>query len=259
MNFVRREINIFLSAVMFFSRLPVYRFFCDCAEYRRAHIRHLPLVGVLLGAMQGAVFFASSAFFPVEVAVITTMIAGIVFTGAFHEDGLADTADAIGGGYGHEKVLTIMKDSRIGTFGTMSLLSSFLLKFMLLKSIDISAVWRVLIVSQSVSRLFPLIMVASSEYISDSNQTKSKYVARNISRSGLVFGCCVALLPLFLLLQLGITMSGLTAGLAVLGGFFLVIRKYFTQIIGGYTGDILGAIQQIFELLFLFALVAAGL
>jgi adenosylcobinamide-GDP ribazoletransferase len=187
------------------------------------------------------------------------MIAGVVFTGAFHEDGLADTADAIGGGYGREKVLKIMKDSRIGTFGTMALLSSFLLKFMLLKSIDISAVCRVLIVSQSVSRLFPLIMVASSEYVSDSNQAKSKYVASNISRGGLAFGFCTAFLSLFLLLPLGLTMSGLIAGLAVLGVFFLVIRKYFIQIIGGYTGDILGAIQQIFELLFLLALAAAGL
>jgi adenosylcobinamide-GDP ribazoletransferase len=258
MNLVRREFNIFLSAVMFFSRLPVYRFFSDCAEYRRVHIRYLPLVGLLLGCMQGVVFFAGSAFLPVEVALVITMIAGIVFTGAFHEDGLADTADAIGGGYGREKVLAIMKDSRIGTFGTMALLSAFLLKFMLLKSIDVSAVWRVLIVSQTVSRLFPLIMVVSSEYVSDSNLSKSKYVATDISWGGLAFGVCVVILSLFLLLPLGWSVSGLLAGLGVLGGLFLVVRKYFEQIVGGYTGDILGAIQQIFELLFLLVLVVVG-
>jgi len=258
MNLVRREFNIFLSAVMFFSRLPVYRFFCDCAEYRCAHIKYLPLVGMLLGGMQAAVFFAVSSFFPVEVAVVITMVAGVIFTGAFHEDGLADTADAIGGGYGREKVLAIMKDSRIGTFGTMALLSFFLLKFMLLKSMDISAVWRVLIVSQTVSRLFPLLMVASSEYVSETNLSKSKYVAVNISRGGLVFGFCVGFSSLFLLLPLGLSLSGLIAVLAVLGGMFLVVRKYFDQIVGGYTGDILGAIQQIFELLFLMALLAVG-
>jgi len=247
-----KEYYIFLSAVMFFSRIPVFRFFEDKPEYRNAHIKYLPLVGALLGILQTGVFLAANAFLPFEVSLAVTMIAGLIFTGAFHEDGLADTADGIGGGYTKEKILSIMKDSRIGTFGTAAFVSALALKFILLKHFSPSVIPFILIASQAVSRVFPLMMVLTSEYVSENSTSKSKFVATLISGPGFIFGLISGLGSLFLFYP----QPQPFAVFPVMVLLFLVVRKYFTDAVGGYTGDILGAIQQIFELLFLIGVAA---
>jgi len=237
---------------MFFSRIPVFRFFEDKAEYRNVHIKYLPLVGALLGLLQAGVFLAVYAFLPYEPALVITMIAALVFTGAFHEDGLADTADGIGGGYTKEKILTIMKDSRIGTFGTAAFVSALALKFMLLKNFTPERLPYILIVSQAVSRIFPLIMVLTSRYVTEESSAKSKFVATLISVPGFIFGLISGLCFLFLLYP---SLQPMVL-IPVLGVLFMIVRKYFVDAVGGYTGDILGATQQIFELLFLIGVLA---
>jgi len=250
-NWLKKEIFIFLSSVMFFSRIPVFRFFNDSEEFRKFNIKYLPLVGGVLGCLQAGVFLAVHSVLPLDISIVITMIAALILTGAFHEDGLADTADGIGGGYTREKILLIMKDSRIGTFGTAAFVSALALKFTAFDNLPSEKIPCVLIASQSVSRIFPLIMVFFSKYITDADAAKSKFVAKGISASCLIFGFAIGFASLFLIFDSWEQF----AIMPVLLILFFLVKQYFENAVGGYTGDILGAIQQIFELNFLIALV----
>jgi adenosylcobinamide-GDP ribazoletransferase len=247
-NFFVTEIKIFLSSLMFFTRIPVFRFFEDREEYRVKNIKYLPAVGLLLGAVAAGVFSLSSEYLTDNnVCVALAMLSTIIMTGAFHEDGLADTADAIGGGYSKEKILTIMKDSRIGTFGTIALIAVLALRFFLLKSFPIKYIPVIFIASQSFSRIFPLFMVVSLPYVSETNSAKSKFVSKGIVFSALVFGVLIGLTSiLFVTFNFWVYLIFIPMFF-----IFLCLRKYFKDAVDGYTGDILGATQQIFEILFL--------
>ena len=119
----------FLLAVQFLTRLPV-----DTAKLyspnRMANaIRYYPLVGGLVGGASAGVFLLADTVFPAALSVLFAMAAGLLITGAFHEDGLADTFDGIGGGLTRETALQIMKDSRLGTYGTLALIIALAIKF----------------------------------------------------------------------------------------------------------------------------------
>ena len=238
---------------MFFTRIPVFRFFEDKEEYRVKNVRYLPTIGLLLGALGGLVYFAATKYLDdTSVCVFLGMLSTIVLTGAFHEDGLADTADAIGGGFTQEKILTIMKDSRIGTYGTIALIAALGLRFFLLKSFPVAVIPFVFISSQCFSRIFPLFMVYSLSYVSETNVAKSKFVSEGISLPALFFGIVVGLSSLLFITN----NSMIYLILIPLMLIFLLLRKYFKDAVGGYTGDVLGATQQIFEILFLIFLSA---
>ena len=230
---------------MFFSRIPVFRIYRDTDSCRRSNIRYLPLVGCIVGAISAAVFIASCHLFGKSVAVVLSMISSIILTGAFHEDGLADTADAFGGAFEKEKILAIMKDSRIGTYGALALISSFALKFMLLNSLPVKLLPPFILAAHSFSRIFPLLMVGGADYISDAENAKSSLTADKISVPALCFGILTGSAPLFLI-DFSFTVFLITIPLLFI---FLSLRKYFLNILEGYTGDLLGAFQQIFEIL----------
>ncbi len=109
------------------------------------------LVGLLLGALQALVLVATAQLLPFSIAVLVTLLAGLVLTGAFHEDGLADTADGLGGGLSVERKLEIMKDSRVGTYGLVALLSVFLIKWQSLLALDTEAIWALVLVARIVT------------------------------------------------------------------------------------------------------------
>ena len=124
----------YLLAVQFFTRIPVSGKLADWVGYSPAMLRasaaHFPGVGwlvaaVALGVYAGiAALLGAQTFTPLAAAVLST-IATVMVTGGFHEDGLADVADGMGGGYQRERVLEIMKDSRVGAFGAMALVLAF--------------------------------------------------------------------------------------------------------------------------------------
>jgi adenosylcobinamide-GDP ribazoletransferase len=246
-QFLKREALIFLSAVMFFSRLPVFRFFEDAADYRNNHIRYLPLVGILLGALNALAFMLANQIFPKDISIVLSMITGLILTGAFHEDGLADTADGFGGGFTRERVLAIMKDSRIGTYGAVTLICAFGLKFLLLNSLTPQEIVPATIMSAGASRVFPVLLVASACYVSEDSAAKSKFVASHISAIGLTVAVLCGIVPL----MFGSCRIKLLLSFISLLAIFVLLRLYTLKRIGGYTGDVLGAFQQIFELLIL--------
>lgn len=229
-----------LGAVGFFTRIPVP------AEALRSNLnqsaKFFPLVGLLIGGASAIVLWLAMEVFPLRVAIVLSMIASVLLTGAFHEDGLADSADGFGGGYDKDAVLRIMQDSRIGSFGAIALVLALGLKLELLASLPEEFLPWLVVAAHMSSRFFAVSYLASLDYVRF--EGKSKPLATRLSWSSLVFAGICGIAPLLLLdVVLGLVCIGL------LGVVRWLLGRYFVRRIGGYTGDCLGMAQQVFELL----------
>lgn len=241
------QLKLFLLALGFYTRLPVP----PMPDYRQLPQSTvcLPLIGWLVGGITALSFYFADFLWPQTTAVILALIAGIFLTGAFHEDGFADVCDGFGGGWGKQRVLEIMKDSHIGVYGFLGLLLIFLLKISLLAAMPADIVPLVLLSGHSISRLPPLLLMRRYSYarIGDSKAAAAVYQP---NRNELIFATGMALLPMALLPALCL--------LAILPVLLvtLYLGRYFYRIIGGYTGDCLGASQQVAETVFYLAVSA---
>jgi adenosylcobinamide-GDP ribazoletransferase len=241
---MKKEGRIFLTAVMFLTRLPVPRFVDHSAEYMRQAPRYFPAVGWIVGGIASLFYFLGSRYISTDIGILASMIAGVLVTGAFHEDGFADVCDGFGGGWKKEKILVIMKDSRIGAFGAIGLIALFGTKYLLLKEIAVSPVFIAgLIAAHSLSRLMPVLVMQTADYAGDPDTSKSgAMTSRRISTGSLVTAVVLGVAPFALLPQryLLVLVPALLAT--------LLLYRYFRRWIGGYTGDCLGAIQQVTEI-----------
>lgn len=250
---MRNEVAIFLLAIQFLTRLPVPASDLYSPERLNATPRYYPLVGGLLGAMIAAVFWGLSQVLPTNLALVLTMTIGLLLTGAFHEDGLADTFDGIGGGHDRDTALTIMKDSRLGTYGTAALVMALALKFASLIALPDLWIIVALISGQCLSRLSSVLVIATSRYAR--TEGKAKPVAESLSGASLVvvvltgIGAVAAAACFLPLSAIGVGLVGATAG-------HIGMRLLFERKLGGYTGDTLGAVQQASEMGFYLGLVA---
>lgn len=254
-----RQWVYFKTAVVFLTRIPVGSLPYS-TPILQASARYFSWVGLLVGLVGGAVLAGLAFFFSLPLALVVSMLSTLWLTGSFHEDGLADCCDAFGGGWEKEKILSIMKDSRLGTYGVVGLFFALLLKFFLLWELGGALQWfgvaLVLPLGHALSRSFAVLTMQVLPYVQDLDQSKSKPLANRPLRGAelLVLGVG-ALLPLlgFLLLWrhntwLGYLQNALVILLpAVLGWWRLVV--YCKKWIGGYTGDCLGMVQQVTEIL----------
>lgn len=242
---MREQWAVFLLAVQFLTRLPVPASAHFTPARLTAATRFYPLVGAMVGGVGAAAFLAAMALWPPVVAALLSLALTLALTGAFHEDGLADTFDGIGGGLTRERALDIMKDSRIGTYGTAALLLAFGLKLAALAALPALAVAVALPVAHGLSRFSAVVVIATSRYVRDAGTGKP--TAEGIGRESLMIASgTAALLLAGLLLVLGIGPAlGAVAGLA-LG--HVAMRRVFERKLGGYTGDCLGAVQQASEI-----------
>jgi adenosylcobinamide-GDP ribazoletransferase len=131
---IKEELFIFLLAVQFMTRLPIPSVPIYTEKRQAAGPRYYPAVGIIVGGIAAAVYWTGLQFFESVVAVLLSMVVSLLITGAFHEDGLADTFDGLGGGRDRQRVLEIMKDSRIGVFGLTALTMTLALKMATLAS-----------------------------------------------------------------------------------------------------------------------------
>lgn len=268
-------IRNYLLSLQFFTRIPVTGRLADWVGFSPAMLRdsagHFPGVGVLVGLLV-ALFTAGllmalpvTGSAPLVAAVLGTVF-GVLITGAFHEDGLADVADGLGGSADRDRALTIMKDSRVGAFGAIAIVLALLCKVALLALLgDVSGPLMVLalFVAHVTSRTWPLLTIRLMRHVGDAAGSKSKPLADQISGAALGAGF------LWCLLALGVTVYGqqatdfvainLTdAGLlqALINALVLsliawsLMARWFWQRLGGFTGDCLGATQQVCELAF---------
>lgn len=248
---MQKQWKIFLTAIMFYTRIPVGNIKGWNEEMLNKSTRYFPLVGWIVGAVGAAVFWLAAHWLPVSVAVVLSMIATILLTGAFHEDGFADFCDGFGGGYTPERILTIMKDSRIGTYGTLALLLMLGTKFLTLQHMDSVRIPVIIFAAHALSRVFPVLLIYSSAYARLDASSKTKPVGKADSVSSLLIALLFGLLPMALLQWFEIILA-----LTVLFALSFFFRNYITRKLGGYTGDVLGALQQLCEVGFYLLILA---
>lgn len=244
-SFWRYQWQLFCLALSFFSRLPIPANTPYSNERMNRAGRYFALVGVLLGALCGGFFTVASELLPASIAIVLTMVFSLLLTGAFHEDGLADMADGIGGGMTQERRLEIMKDSRLGTYGVSTLVMALLLKYAILVELSTQAnLFAVFVIGYAFSRAVAASLISAMPYVSDPKGSKSKPLANTQTPGELVFLALCGVLPA---LMYDITLA------AILIAFALVFRWVFTKWLlarlGGFTGDCLGAAQQLVELM----------
>src|ERR1700744_1186183 len=146
------ELRYFFTALGYFTRVPVPRWVGFEPHYLNAAARYFPFVGVLIGAFSALVYLAAWRVVSPRVAVLVSMVASLLVTGAFHEDGLADCVDAFGGAYTREDALRIMHDSRIGAFGAIALMIALALKWQTLAVVPPLRVAGLMVAAHAASR-----------------------------------------------------------------------------------------------------------
>ncbi len=250
MRMLRAEFGYFLGAVQFLTRLPVPHLEDFAPEWLDRGVKYFPLAGLVVGAICAAVLLAASALWNGVLPALLAVAAGIAATGAFHEDGFADFFDAMGGTT-REARLAIMKDSRLGTFGVLALGIAVALKVFALAALPAAVAAAALVAAHAAARFTAIGVMPFLPYAGDASTGKAKPLATNITVFGLAIAACFALPPL-LLLPLG---AGLTACLAgFIAAVFMAWRA--KRLLGGFTGDVLGAIEQSYEIAFLLAVAA---
>lgn len=238
---INHKFPSFWLALSFYTRLPCPKTL-DYSQLPRSAI-YLPLIGYLVGGACAIVFYFAQFFLSQTVAILLALIVGILVTGAFHEDGFADVCDGFGGGYEKERILQIMKDSAIGVYGVLGLGLLMALKVTTLVSLPLEKLPIIFISAHSVSRLMPLFLMRFYDYARfENSKVQSAIFKPTFGELCLALIC--ATLPLFFLPAI------FWFSLLPLGFTTLFLGRYFYRKIGGYTGDCLGATQQINETIF---------
>lgn len=247
---MRQELRLICTALTFFTRLPVSRWAGgDAADLNHA-ARYFPLVGVLVGAVGALVYLAAAQLLPQELAVLLSMAATIWLTGAFHEDGLADAADGLGGGWNKEQVLTIMQDSRLGSYGAIALFLVLLGKWQALAALPPALLPAVLVAGHALSRFAAVLVIYRQDYVRA--EGKAKPLATRLSPGELLLAGITGLAPL-IWLQPAQLLALLPVALA-----WLWFSRKLKRRLGGYTGDCLGAMQQLCEIAFYLGVLACS-
>jgi adenosylcobinamide-GDP ribazoletransferase len=254
-----RELRLLLVALQFLTRVPVFiPGFAACDL--RDSARHFPLVGVVVGGFGASVLWAAAAMWPLPVAVVLSVAATVWLTGGLHEDGLADTCDALGGDTERDQALSIMKDSRLGSYGALGLFLTLALKLAALHALalhSLAAALAAIVLAHTASRTVPVVLMAALPYAGTLDAAKAKPMAGGVARSAIVVSIGWAVL-------VGVAAcaawpaSAVLAALGAAAATLAWIRRRLTLRLGGYTGDTLGAAQQWSEVAVLLALLATA-
>lgn len=237
-----KEVNIFFTALLFYTRIPCPPWVKYSDTNLTKATRYLPVVGWIVGGCTALILLGSLFLFQTDVSILLSMLGSILLTGAFHEDGFADVCDGFGGGWTKQKILDIMKDSRIGAYGVIGIALLLALKFMAIRQLSVDIRYSSLIGAHTLSRLSCVFIMRFSLYARPVENSKSKIAIGKIHNydflGSLFFG------------MLSLVLFNSWYGVFVLVPLFITqycLGRYFKKWLGGYTGDCLGAVQQISE------------
>ena len=257
---MKKQIELFFIALMFYTRLPIPYKVEHTNDKLNQATRYFPVVGWVVGALSFGMYFAAISVFPATLAVLLSLVVGILVTGAFHEDGLADFFDGFGGGWTKSKILEIMKDSRVGTYGMVASIMQLALKYGALLFIVENSMdkpwWFLLLIFisyHSLARWAAIQLCFLLDYVREDELSKAKPIAKKqtgIEKLGVYL---LGLLPLVVLTIVNFKFSFLILPLIPA---LLYFKNYLKKWLGGYTGDCLGAFEQIAEVLVLLTMVA---
>jgi adenosylcobinamide-GDP ribazoletransferase len=254
MSVFRNEYRSFLVATQFLTRIPVPSFDGFETSWLDRAAKYFPLVGGLVGLISGLALMAAHQVWQPLLASLIAVAVGVMATGAFHEDGLADTADGLGGGLTVNRRLEIMRDSRIGTYGGVTLMLALAMKVTALSALDVATGVSALVAAHASARFATVVAIGQMPYAGDADGAKVKPLATRLTGREMVVAALFGLAPALLL-------DPTCFMLALIGGAIpaLAVAAQSQRLIGGYTGDVLGAIEQVFEIGFLLAVAGQGL
>jgi adenosylcobinamide-GDP ribazoletransferase len=235
------ELRFFFAAVGYFTRIPVPRGIGFAPGDLAGAARYFPLVGALVGALGALVYLGALNLFPANIAVLLSMGATLAVTGALHEDGLADCCDGFGGGATRDDVLRIMRDPRIGAFGTIGLVVVLALKWQALAALSPLAGATLMVGAHAASRALTASYLVTLDYARA--EGRAQPVAQRMPVPAYCFAAALGL-PWLFWPDWRAGAVALAVALALRG----LLARYFVRRLGGYTGDCLGFAQQLFEL-----------
>jgi adenosylcobinamide-GDP ribazoletransferase len=236
----------FLSAVQFLTRIPV-----PAHPYRDGSLPHatkfFPLVGIIVGASAASLYLLLNPHLPKLITAALVLTYLVCVTGCFHEDALADVADGFGGGWNRDQVLTILRDSRIGSYGGAALALSLSLRIFLLASLPRTEIVPIIVSAHILCRwtTLPLsyFLPAARANNAAGRSGQGARVARLTSTQTLIggtifsWGCAILLLRWHSI-----------AAISVASALTILTGLYYKRRIGGITGDCFGATNQIAEI-----------
>lgn len=257
---MKRQFQLLLIALMFYTRIPISIDLEYSDEKLNASTRYFPLVGYIVGGISFLGFYLAQFVLPLELAVIISFLVGVLVTGAFHEDGLADFFDGFGGGWTTERILDIMKDSRVGTYGMVATILQLGIKYFALLQLTqilmpLGFIWVALlfITYHSLARFTAIQLCFVLDYVRLDETSKAKPIAKKQTLKE-IFGVYIfGLIPLAVFVFQYPILICLFVPLLIMLIYF---RAYLNKWIGGYTGDCLGAVEQIAEGLILVTFLA---
>lgn len=234
------------AALIFFTRLPFWRIYQPPQACYKAVVEYWPLCGWLIGGVMAAALYFGSIVFPWPVAVVLAIALRLLVTGALHEDGLADFFDGMGGGIDRDRILAIMKDSHIGTYGVIGLILYFLLLGTTLCCMPPRIAALTVLAADPFAKLVACSVVMLLPYARREEEAKNKTIYRSMSISAIIGLMLQGLLPMSLMLWMtGITWYVVIAVPCIVMSFLYILIK---RKIGGYTGDCCGAVCLLVEL-----------
>ncbi len=246
MSHMKSVLNHFLTATMLLTRLPVGRWCVYSPAAVASSVAYFPTVGACVGLLAAAVLAFLAGVFPAKVAVLASMLAGVIVTGAFHEDGLADAADGIFGGHTPSQRMEIMKDSRLGSYGAVALWFTLTAKFLMLEELlqkGLPIVLPALVCGHSLSRAASVGLMQLQPYVG-ADSSRAQPFCRRLERNQLILAFLPpAVLALFFFNTAAVPIFATVTLLVFLSA------NFYQKMLGGITGDCLGAIVQIAELL----------
>jgi adenosylcobinamide-GDP ribazoletransferase len=246
----RRAVGDLLGAVSFLTRVPTGTGAREPAELAR-FVPWFPVVGAGIGLAVGAVYAGARGLLPPLPAATVAVVAGVGLTGAFHEDGLGDTADAFGGGWDRASTVRILKDPRLGTFGVLAVAASLLLRAGAVAALAPAAAMAALPAAHALSRATAVAAMATFPTATETG-LGATYVRALSRRSGLL-GTAAGLAVAMALVGIWALPAAIACAVVA-----LLLGRLARRRIGGISGDVLGAVQQLGEILVLLVAVAAG-
>ncbi|MEM8926702.1 MAG: adenosylcobinamide-GDP ribazoletransferase [Bacteroidota bacterium] len=257
---MKEELKIFLTAVMFYTRIPCPSWVGHRPDYINKSVRYFPVIGWIVGAIAGLGFLFGHWLVGPWFAAFFFIASSALLTGAFHEDGFADVCDGFGGGWTKAQILKIMKDSRVGTYAVVGLVLLILLKASLLVKVsdqyDYIILLLVVINGHTLSRAMAATVIFTHQYVREDEQSKVKPVAKAYSTTNVVSVLLFGLIPTIVITFI----TGKLWWCFIPIPLYLVkmyLSNLFKKKIGGYTGDCLGATQQIVEVAYYLFIVLA--
>ena len=249
---MKQEIKIFFTALMFYTRIPCPKFGDFDEELLNKATRYFPLIGWIVAGGAVLTIYLLHFILPLSVCVILSLAVTVLMTGSFHEDGFADSCDGFGGGWTKTRILDIMKDSRVGTYAVVGLILLFLLKISATVELlqhDFIFGLKTIFLAHVLSRFTTETLIFTHEYSREDATSKVKPLAKKLSGKNL-FISLLFTLPAFLLFQ----NAWVFAVFIPVYLMKMYLARYFSKWIDGYTGDCLGATQQITEVIIYLAM-----